>query len=57
MTEGENLRMERSSGAETLPKRIEQREDDRENIPGKLSGSRRKFNWLNQHGVFGRDRK
>jgi hypothetical protein len=56
MPEGKNLRVERSSGAESLPKRREQRENDREHVVCNVSGCSSKFNWLNQNGVFDRDR-
>ena len=54
--EGKDLRVERSSGAESLPQRKEQRENDREHVVCNVSGCSSKFNWLNQNGVFGRSR-
>jgi hypothetical protein len=56
MTKGHDLRMERSSVSVSLSNRMEQREDDREHIERTVSGSSPKFNWLNQYGVFGRDK-
>lgn len=57
VTKGQDLRMERSSVAKSLPNRIDQREDDREPVARNVSGSASKFNRLNQYGVFGRDRR
>ena len=56
VAEDENLRVKRRSGAKALPNRVEQREDDREHVARNVSKSSRKFNWLNQYRVFGRDR-
>ena len=55
MAEGENLGVERNSGAKALPDRMEERENDREHVAGKLSPGPRKFNRFNQYRVFGRD--
>jgi hypothetical protein len=53
--EGSRSPHERSAASERLPDRLKEREDDREHVAGTPSGSPRKFNWLNQYGVFGRD--
>jgi len=55
MPESQDLCMEHASIPETLPNRVEQREDDREHGICKLSLPSFKFNWLNENRVFSRD--
>ena len=55
MPENQDLCMELGSIPDTLPNRVEQREDDREHGIRKLSLPSFKFNWLNENRVFGRD--
>jgi hypothetical protein len=55
MPESQDLCMEHGSIPETLPNRVEQREDDREHGIRKLSLLSLKFNELNENRVFGRE--
>ncbi len=48
MTEGQDFRVERSSGAEALPNRMEQREDERAHVVRNVQASPRRLNRLNK---------
>ena len=55
MPENQDLCMELGSIPDTLPNRVEQREDDREHGIRKLWLPSFKPNWLNENRVLGRD--
>jgi len=55
MPESQDLFLEHSSIPETLPNRVEQREDDRQHGIRKLSLLSSKFNWLSENGIFDRE--
>ena len=56
MAEGKDLCLELGPSSESLPNRRKQHENDREHVACKLQLSPFKFNWLNEKGVFSRDK-
>ena len=56
MPEGKDLCLELGASSKALPNRRKQRENDREHVVVQPIAAAVQIQWLNENGVFGRDR-